>query len=797
MDYAGLSTQKALKRREKYGENKVEAEKPSFFVRLYKKLISPIILMLIAAAIVSFVAGETFDFYFILVLLVLNIGISIWHEQKADKAIEELQNKIDITIRVLRDGSWAKLPSRELVPDDVIKLNVGDIVPADADVLEEQHLMLNESALTGESLSQEKGVGDTLYTGTYLETGYAVAVVRRTGLNTTYGKTIDAIEGVEKRSLLEQEILRITKYLSILSVVAIIALVTVFVFEHVAASEILLLALSVLLAGIPISLPTVMTLIISIGIMSLARQGVIVRRVSSLENLANVDLLLTDKTGTLTKNEINLVDIIAYSGFTKDDALRCAWHANAMDDGSISEAMKRYIGQEHVDVGQPKVIGAIPHDSVRKRSTVLIEENDMAITTLSFGAPQVIEPLLAFSSPSLRKSFEADVEEAAKKGYRALVISLKHNSEKNEVDMTPVGLLLFSDVLRDDAANVLNFMCEHGINSKIITGDNHAISMRIAEELKLKGKILSQADLQKMDIGKLTEEEFNAASTFSEVLPIQKLNIVEWAKQRHIVAMTGDGVNDIPPVAAADVGIAVSSAVSSLKSTADIMLSREGISYVMHALTEARKIFSRVQSYAVYRMSESIRIVFAILILALMYHQFPVLPIQLIILALMNDIPIITLAFNHTKTPKLPPREHKASNYVRGTLFGLVGLAQSVIFVLVAHLYMKLDWSTIQTLFFLKLSISGHMLIYVAHTRERWFAFLPSRVVIIATVTTQIIATTFAFYGIFMTAVSGWLVVFVWIWAIIWMQVAELMKDVHQYFEKRYLRAPEGRLISA
>lgn len=301
MDFKGLSSKEAQIAIEKYGFNEIPEKKESFWKKIFKYIISPISLMFIAAMVITSVANRTFDFYIILFLFLLNFFISFWQEKKADNAIESLRKQLEINIKVLRDGKWGWLNSKFLVPGDIFELAVGDIVPTDAKIVEGTNIAINEAALTGESLPKEKNVGDKAYSGSFMTTGFARGEVIATGSHTEFGKTILLIEKATHRSVLEEDILSITKMIAILSIFVILIITGVFLLRHVQLSELLLVNLGLLIAGIPISLPTVMTIIIALGVTELAKKSAIVRRLSSLENLANVNLLLTDKTGTQAK----------------------------------------------------------------------------------------------------------------------------------------------------------------------------------------------------------------------------------------------------------------------------------------------------------------------------------------------------------------------------------------------------------------------------------------------------------------------------------------------------------------
>lgn len=781
MEYQGLTSSEAGEKLKTVGPNQIKSHKDPLWKKILKWIVSPISLMLIAAAILSFSVHKIADVVFILVLLVLNIFISLWHERKADEAIEKLQEHLTVKVMTLRDGEWTQISSVEIVPGDIIQLRTGNIVPADAKILEAKNLTANESALSGESLPKEKKVGEMCFSGSFITTGFTIAQVTATGEKTYFGATLLSVEKVKKRSLLEEDILSIAKYLAALSIFAALVLSAVLLFEHKSIIDVATLDLSMLIAGIPVSLPTVMTLIISVGVLLLAQKSVIVRKISSLENLSNVNLLLTDKTGTITQNEIQLVSIIPHGGFSKEAIARFAYLATLHDDSTIRDAVMAFYNKENIGDGGYEVVDFTPYDPDRKRSTTEVRLASVS-TVVTFGAPQMVVDLVEANDEE-KQQFLNEIDQAAKEGYRTLAIATHEGTE--EKNMTWAGLVLFSDTLRPEAANTLDFMRDHGIDIKIVSGDNKAITQRVTHEVGIEGAVLGAKEIAAIHFDQYTEADFQKVAAFAEVTPADKYHLVEFAKKHAVVAMTGDGVNDIPPVEAADVGMAVQNAVDSLKGAADIVILSNGIDVIKDAILESRKIFSRLYTYAVYRISESLRVIFNILLIGVLYQEFPLIPLQLLILAFLNDVPIISLAFDRVEISKLPPPVERKKKFFRGSLFGLTGIISSFLFFILLKNYVHLGWGTLQTMFFLKLAVSGHMLIYVAHTKRRWYKFLPSPIVIAATIGTQVVATSFALLGLFMPAISWGQIGFVWLWSLLWMQVTELVKIISLKLEER------------
>ncbi len=776
---AGLSTQEAQRLLRENGYNEISEKKVSLLHKILKNITSPIALMLLLASGLSFALGKTFDGYFILILLVLNIAITLWQENKADNAIKKLNENLEQKIKVFRDKKWEYIGSRLLVIGDIIQLASGAVIPADGKVVEANYVSVNESALTGESLPKDKKENDLVFSGSFIASGIAIIEITATGAKTSFGKTIFSVERVMKRSLLEKDIISISKFLTILSLIAVVILTIIFLLKKASFLELLTLDLSLIIAGIPISLPTVMTLIIEFGVLALATKNVIVRRLSALEDLANVNFLLTDKTGTLTKNKITIQDVYAYDGFTHNDVLSYASILSSYEsDNPIDLAITQNVQELHLHVPTSTKVYFIPADSKRKRSTIVVKKNNKDMV-ISVGAPQVIAQFCVLDKKTQEK-FNREVEALAKGGYRTLAIATVQGKEEKKMKI--VGLLALSDTLRSDAKSVVQFLEDNGIDVAIVTGDNRAIATNIAKQLSLDdGDVVTKEQLEKMNWDNINEKFFQHTEAFAEILPEDKFHLVQQAKKFFVVASNGDGVNDIPAIKAANVGIAVANAVTALKATADIVLLSEGVSVIRDAIIESRKIFERLYTYSLYRISESLRLIITIAVLGILYGLYPMTALQIILIALLNDVPIISLAFDRVKTTNRPAKIDAKKRFTLSSLYGLVGVANSLLLFFLVRNIWHLNWAIVQTMFFLKLTVSGHMLIYVAHTKQRWWEFLPSSQVIWATTITQLIATSLAFTGFLMSGkLQLWEIGFIWVWAFFWMQIGEVVKLINQ-----------------
>ena len=780
----GLSSSEVAALRKQYGFNSIEEKKSSVFLRFIGWITSPMSLMFIVAGGLSLWAGEQSDALVITVLFITNLGVGAWHEAKADNAIEKLKEKLTVMVNVFRDKNWKKISSVELVPGDIIELTVGNIVPADVEILTQKNLSINESVITGESMPKEKKVGETSYSGAFVSTGLAAAKVSATGDHTYFGTTVSLIEdGKHQQSRLEKDILSISTFLSVISIIIMAILTAVLVIARQPVLKIATLDVSMLIAGIPVALPTIMTLIISIGVVKLSRRSVIVRRLSSLEDLANVNLLLSDKTGTLTENTVKVAETHFFvSDMSEREILALAFAAapvpklNPIDAAVLARA-------DELHIRPTPIVDFIPGDSIRKHTTIFVERNGKKIA-VALGAPQTIREF-CFITDGPAQKYDALVEKAAQEGFRALAVAV--SEDETEKQMTPIVIFYLADAVRSDAKETVRFMHDYGILVKMVTGDGRDVAAHVAKEIGIDGPIITREKLEK-NIDKV-KMDFDSFAGFAEMLPKDKYDLVNMARslpEKYVVAVTGDGVNDVPPIKAADVGFAVANAVDALKETADIVLTLPGIAVIKDAIIEARKIFTRLYNYSVYRVSESFRLIVTIAIIGVIFGTYPLTPVQIILIALLNDVPIISLAYDQVSLSRAPAKVNPKKRFTLSLLFGSAGILNSMIMLWFATSILHAPWAVIQTLFFLKLTVSGHMLVYVAHTEKPWYAFLPSKQVVWATTVTQLIASLIAFFGIFTAAIPFAYIVFVWIWAFFWMQISELAKRLYQAHSTLY-----------
>jgi H+-transporting ATPase len=828
----GLTGAEAVKRLATFGYNEIPEKSESLVHRIARRFWGPIPWMIEAAALLSALVGKWDDFTIIMVLLATNVFIDFWQESKALNALKVLKEKLAKNALVLRDGAFMSIDARNLVPGDIIKVKIGDLIPADIKLIEGEYILADQSALTGESLPASKKAGDIAYANSVVKQGEMLAVVANTALNTFFGKTVALVARAEREetSHFQKAVINIGNYLIMITIFLVAVILITAMFRHENMLEILRFTLVLTVAAIPVAMPAILSVTMAVGAMNLAKKQAVVSRLVAIEELAGVDILCSDKTGTLTRNRMTVADPVAAAGHDVDELLLCAALSSREENGDpieipIFEYLRSSgIGAQLVAYRQ---VSFTPFDPVSKRTEAHVEAED-GVFVVTKGAPQVILELCG-EKPEYREMTRR-VEELAGSGYRTLGIARKRTGEP-VFDF--IGLIPLFDPPRDDSRSTIEEAKRLGLNVKMVTGDNIAIARHIAgvlgigtdifsarelsgastRELVMLGEVIAKAVYRKLspDIGedeaeqfgnsvvKALEKEFanltlpkgyvqsheseiialiEDAQGFAQVFPEDKYLIVDrLQKGQHIVGMTGDGVNDAPALKKADIGIAVSGATDAARAAADLILMAPGLSVIVDAVKGARITFERMKSYSIYRIAETIRVVLFMTASILIFRFYPVTAIMIIILAFLNDIPILAIAFDNTRVDEQPIRWNMAEVLTLATVLGILGVIASFGIFYLAEVYMKLPAAVVQSFIFLKLAIAGHLTIFVTRTQRRfWQPPYPSPLLFGAAMLTKIAATFFAVYGWFIAAIGWRYALLVWGYALAWFFVNDFIK---------------------
>jgi H+-transporting ATPase len=784
LDERGLSSTDAEARLGRYGPNAVEEHRPSLLLEIGSHFWGPIPWMIEAALLLTAVTARWTDFAIILALLLLNGVVGFWEEHQARGAIEALEERMAKQARVMRDGAWITLDAAELVPGDLVTVERGGIVPADATIVRGT-AEADESALTGESLPVDKGAGDALFSGSIVTRGGPVARVLATGAGTLFGRTAELAKREPPPSHLQRAILSIGRYLITVDLVLVGVIVVVSLMRGTSATTTLEFALVVTIASVPVALPAVLSVTMAVGARDLATRDALVSHLPALEEMAGMDVLCTDKTGTITKNELAVADVVSLGEERRQEVLvEAALTAEPGGGDPIDHAVLQAI--EGVDLGRYDVLDLTPFDPTSKRAQARVRDGAGREFGVAKGAVQAITDLVGARDGATNR-VSAIAERFASKGYRALTVA---RSDDGAWRMT--GVLGLQDPPRDDSRPTLRDAERLGMEVKMVTGDRVEIAGEIAAALGMGSNIL-EADVLRGSEPETLADRIEDADGFAEVVPEDKFRIVEMLQGRgHIVGMTGDGVNDVPALERADAGIAVSGATDAARAAADIVLLAPGLSTIIDAVHRAREVFQRMKNYAIYRITETIRVVLFVTVAILAFDFYPVTPIQVVLLAILNDGAILAIAYDRVRGSSQPVRWDLREILAIATVLGAVGLVASFGFLWLARGPLSLTDPQVQTLLYLKLSVAGHLTVFVARTHGRLWSYRPSWLLIGAVIGTQLLATLIAVSGLFMAPIGVGLAALAWIYALAWMLVLDQVKvTTYAVLERHGWAAPE------
>ncbi len=770
----GLSQAEAAKRLTQYGPNEIEEKKQNVLLKILSYFWGPIPWMIEVAVVLSGVVRHWPDFFIILILLVSNAAVGFFEERQAGDAIEALKARLAIKARVKRDGKWITPPARELVPGDVIRLRLGDIVPADARLLDGDEMSLDQSALTGESLPASRKSGDAVFSGSIVRRGEIGALVYATGGKTYFGKTAELVETAVTVSHFQKAVLRIGNYLIMLAVALVSVIIAIGIYRGNPILTTLQFALVLTVAAIPVAMPTVLSVTMAVGARLLAKKQAIVSKLVAIEELAGVDVLCADKTGTLTQNKLTLGDPFCLDKITADQIILAgALASRAENDDTIDLAVLG--GLKDKQALKPfNVTHFMPFDPVHKRTEATVKGADGKTFKVTKGAPQVILKLSA-NAAAVKDNVDKAVNDFAARGFRALGVARADGDGQWQL----LGVLPLFDPPREDAKATVATAAQMGVKIKMVTGDALAIARETAKTLAMGTNILDGATLgdAKTEETPAMTKSIEDADGFAQVFPEHKFHIVDvLQKHGHIVGMTGDGVNDAPALKKADCGFAVSGATDAARAAASIVLVAPGLSVIIDAIKESRKIFQRMNSYAMYRIAETLRVLLFMTLAIVVFNFYPLTAIMIVMLALLNDGAILSIAYDNVIYRNQPEAWNMRLVLGIATVLGLVGPIAAFGLFYLGDRVLHIDRPQIQTMMYLLLSVAGHLTIFQTRTRGPWWSTRPATILLVAVVGTQTIATLICLFGFLVTPLWwGWAAM-VWAYALAWFLLTDPVK---------------------
>ncbi|XVE53465.1 hypothetical protein DITRI_Ditri03aG0005600 [Diplodiscus trichospermus] len=774
----GLTTQEGTNRLQVFGPNKLEEKKESKFLNFLGFMWNPLSWVMEAAAIMAIALAngggrppDWQDFVGIIVLLLINSTISFIEENNAGNAAAALMANLAPKTKVLRDGRWTEQEAAILVPGDIITIKLGDIVPADARLLEGDPLKIDQSALTGESLPVTKNPSDEVFSGSTCKQGEIEAVVIATGVHTFFGKAAHLVDSTNQVGHFQKVLTAIGNFcICSIAVGIIIEIIVMYPIQHRKYRDGIDNLLVLLIGGIPIAMPTVLSVTMAIGSHRLSQQGAITKRMTAIEEMAGMDVLCSDKTGTLTLNKLtvdrNLIEVFA-KGVEKDHVILYAARASRTENqDAIDAAIVGMLADPKEARAGIREIHFLPFNPVDKRTALTYIDSDGNWHRASKGAPEQIITLCNCKE-DVRKKVHAVIDKFAERGLRSLAVARQEVPEKTkESSGAPwqlIGLLPLFDPPRHDSAETIRRALNLGVNVKMITGDQLAIAKETGRRLGMGTNMYPSSSLLGQDkdpsIAALPIDELiEKADGFAGVFPEHKYEIVKRLQERkHICGMTGDGVNDAPALKKADIGIAVADATDAARSASDIVLTEPGLSVIISAVLTSRAIFQRMKNYTIYAVSITIRIVFGFMFIALIW-KFDFAPFMVLIIAILNDGTIMTISKDRVKPSPQPDSWKLKEIFSTGVVLGgYLALMTVLFFWAMKDTNFFSDKFNVRSLrdnpeemmaaLYLQVSIVSQALIFVTRSRSWSYFERPGLLLVSAFIIAQLVATLIAVYA--------------------------------------------------
>lgn len=774
----GLSSEEGESRLRIFGPNKLEEKKESKILKFLGFMWNPLSWVMEAAALMAIVLAngdgrppDWQDFVGIVALLFINSTISFIEENNAGNAAAALMAGLAPKTKLLRDGRWTEKDAAILVPGDIISIKLGDIIPADARLLEGDPLKVDQSALTGESLPVTKNPSDEVFSGSTCKQGEIEAVVIATGVHTFFGKAAHLVDSTNQVGHFQKVLTAIGNFcICSIFVGIIIEVIVMYPIQHRKYRDGIDNLLVLLIGGIPIAMPTVLSVTMAIGSHRLSQQGAITKRMTAIEEMAGMDVLCSDKTGTLTLNKLtvdkSLIEVFV-KGVDREHVMLLAARASRVENqDAIDAAIVGMLADPKEARAGIREVHFFPFNPVDKRTALTYIDSNGNWHRASKGAPEQILALCN-AKEDVKKKVHAVIDKFAERGLRSLSVARQEVPEKTKESpggpWQLVGLLPLFDPPRHDSAETIRRALNLGVNVKMITGDQLAIAKETGRRLGMGTNMYPSSSLLGQDkdesIAALPVDELiEKADGFAGVFPEHKYEIVKRLQERkHICGMTGDGVNDAPALKKADIGIAVADATDAARGASDIVLTEPGLSVIISAVLTSRAIFQRMKNYTIYAVSITIRIVFGFMLIALIW-EFDFAPFMVLIIAILNDGTIMTISKDRVKPSPLPDswklREIFATGVVLG---GYLALATVLFFWVMKDTNFFADHFGVRSIrdspqeimaaLYLQVSIISQALIFVTRSRSWSFAERPGMFLIGAFIIAQLVATLIAVYA--------------------------------------------------
>jgi H+-transporting ATPase len=742
----GLDAEEVKKRLAHFGYNEVAERTASFWVNLGRRFWGIVPWMLEATVILTLVLGKYIEASVIVALLFFNAGMSQWREHKAKAAIATLKQRLQIESRVKREGEWLTIPARELVPGDLVRVRIGDLMPADVKVVDGS-LGLDQSVLTGESGIVDRSVGEIAYSGSAVKRGEATGTVNATGTSTYFGKTISLIDLAKPKLHMEEVTVKVARQLA---VIVLASLLIVFVYAALTGFELtvlLPLAVVLLIAIVPVAMPTMFTINMALGSLALAKQGVLVTRLSASEDAATMDVLCLDKTGTITMNKPFVGEQIPLNGFNEQDVLFYgALASKEANQDPIDLGFLAAAAEANLQLNSYLQKDFIPFDP-KTRMTQATIQNSSEIFVVGKGSFNAICTACQIEEQAADDALKL-VETLSEKGLRVIAVA----KGPNRTSLRFVGLAGITDRIREDSREVIDQIRDLGVSVKMLTGDSVPVAKNVALQIGLGKNTVTMATIQESEsktAGYNTAIEKN--HSIAQLYPEDKFNIVKTLQaSQHMVGMTGDGVNDAPTLAQAEVGIAMKNATDIAKDCASIVLTTEGISGIIPMIKTSRAIYQRVYSWTLQMVTRKIHIAFFIVVMVFLTHSLILSLTSTLLILFLADFATMSMSTDNVSSSLKPDKFSIRSLFGTGTSLGILMTVESSIFAVLAFSYFGIigDMGKIYTFGFAYLNFAGLFTILILRERRHFWKSRPSTPLIITVVGEILIVILISLFGI-------------------------------------------------
>lgn len=769
----GLSSSESSERLKKYGANLLKPKKSSDALRiLLSQFKSPITIILLFAAGLSFSLGDTTDTIIIVTIVFISSLLGFWQEKGAADAFEKLLSAVEVKAAVLRDKEEKEVPIEQIVPGDIVILNAGDIIPADCLILESKGLFVNEATLTGETYPVEKSTKtlkaetslaqrtNSLWMGTSVESGSGRALVVFTGKKTEFGEISEELKTSTPETEFERGIAKFGHFLLEVTMLMVIAIFAINVYLQRPILDSFLFSLALAVGLTPQLLPAIISVNLSHGAREMAQNKVIVKRLASIENLGSMNLLCSDKTGTLTEGELKLHSFQDMKRGQNEKILLYASLNAYYQKGFKNPIDRAILAQKKLDLTEYRSLDEVPYDFVRRRLSILVSKNNKSLMITKGALSNIleictlaeVEPGKTVEISEVKDQIEQQFKEFSEKEFRTLGIAYRDMGQQTKIEkeqengMTFLGFLLFFDPLKPDIEKTIENMGQLGISLKIITGDNKLVAAIISQEVGFKAsKILTGSELNRMSTEALVRK-VNDIDIFAEVEPSQKERIILALKKRgNVVGYMGDGINDASALHAADVGISVDSAADVAKEAADIVLMEKSLDALVEGVKGGRKTFANTLKYVFMATSANFGNMFSMAGASLFLPFLPLLPTQILLTNLLTDFPEMTIATD-TVDKELIDEPHRWDiDFIRKFMI-VFGFTSSVFDYLTFGVLLFLLPGMIdqfRTGWFTESVISASLIVLVIRSRKSFFKSKPGKYLLVATILIVVLTLCF------------------------------------------------------